>query len=67
MHQVPEHKVTITITGNMIAYASYTQNTYTLSVTTTGSGYVTVNPSQILYHYGDTVMLTATRIVRLGL
>jgi uncharacterized repeat protein (TIGR02543 family) len=51
---------TVTITGNMITIASYTQNTYTLSVTSTGSGSYTINPDRATYHYGDTVVLTAT-------
>ena len=50
---------TITITGNMVVTASYTQNTYALSVTSTGSGSVTINPNKETYHYGDTVILTA--------
>jgi hypothetical protein len=51
---------TVTVTGNMLVIARFTQNTYTLSVTTAGSGSAAINPNQASYHYGDTVVLTAT-------
>jgi uncharacterized repeat protein (TIGR02543 family) len=39
--------------------ASFTQNSYTLSVATIGSGSVSKNPNQASYLYGDSVQLTA--------
>ena len=39
---------------------NYTQNEYTLTVNTVGSGTVARNPNQATYHYGDVVTLTAT-------
>ncbi|MCX6648714.1 MAG: InlB B-repeat-containing protein [Candidatus Bathyarchaeota archaeon] len=51
---------TVTVTGNMAVSASFTQTTYTLSVTIspTGSGTVAKSPNQVTYHYGDVVTLT---------
>jgi lysophospholipase L1-like esterase len=49
----------VTVTGNMAVTANYTQNEYSLSVTTVGSGSVSKSPDQVSYHYGDTVVLTA--------
>ena len=49
----------ITITGNMSVMASFTQNQYTLTVSTVGNGSVTRNPNQATYVYGDVVQLTA--------
>ena len=40
--------------------ATFTQNEYTLTVSTVGSGSVAKNPDQSTYHYGDVVTLTAT-------
>lgn len=51
---------TLTITSNMAVTATFTQNTYTVSVTVLPSpaaGTVTPNPAGP-YHYGDTVVLT---------
>jgi hypothetical protein len=39
--------------------AIFTQNEYTLTVTTVGSGTVAKVPDQATYHYGDVVQLTA--------
>ena len=49
----------VTITGNTTCTATFTQNEYTLTVNTVGSGNVTRNPDQTTYHYGDVVNLTA--------
>ncbi len=52
---------TVTIMGNMAVTGSFTQNYYTLSLTSagSGSGSVTINPSSGSYVYGTTVTLTA--------
>ncbi len=51
--------VSITIDGNKSVTARFTQNEYTLTVTTVGNGSVSRNnPGP--YHYGDVVQLTAT-------
>ena len=50
---------TITITGNMIVTATFTRNTYALSVLTVGSGSVILNNSGPSYYYGDAVDFTA--------
>ncbi|MBE3136418.1 MAG: right-handed parallel beta-helix repeat-containing protein, partial [Thermoplasmata archaeon] len=50
----------ITIDGNKAVTATFTQNEYTLTITTVGSGFVTKQPDQATYHYGDIVQLTAT-------
>ncbi len=55
--------VTVNVTGVMSVSATFTQNTYTLSLTTVGSGSVSKNPDQPSYHYGDTVSLSATNSV----
>ena len=49
---------TLLINGNKAVSATFTQNVYTLTVTTTGSGSVNRN-STGPYHYGDVVELTA--------
>jgi hypothetical protein len=49
---------TILIDGNKAVTATFTQNTYTLAITTVGSGSVNLNNSGP-YHYGDVVELTA--------
>jgi hypothetical protein len=49
----------VTIQGNTSVTADYTQNEYTLTVTS-AHGTVTKNPEQATYHYGDVVELTAT-------
>jgi hypothetical protein len=48
----------LTITGNMSVTATFTQNTYTLTVSVVGSGVVNLNNTGP-YHYGDVVRLTA--------
>lgn len=48
----------VTITGDTIVTANYTQNEYDLAITTE-HGVVTKNPDQATYHYGDVVELTA--------
>jgi uncharacterized repeat protein (TIGR02543 family) len=49
---------TITMTGNKAVTATFTQDVYTLTVTTVGSGTVNLNNSGP-YYYGDIVELTA--------
>jgi uncharacterized protein YhfF len=51
--------ITITMEGNKDITATFTQNAYTLTVTTDGNGTVTKNPNQATYHYADNVILTA--------
>jgi hypothetical protein len=55
-----ENPASLTITGNMNVGALFTQNDYTLTISTTGSGSVVKSPDQSIYHYGDVVQLTAT-------
>jgi len=50
--------VTVTMNGNRSVTANYTQNQYTLSVTT-AHGTVTKNPDKATYTHGETVELTA--------
>jgi ribosomal protein S28E/S33 len=47
----------VTITGNKIVNATFTQDTYTLTVSTVGNGSVTRNNTGP-YYYGDVVQLT---------
>jgi hypothetical protein len=54
----PANPTTIIMNGNKTVTATFTQNTYTLSVTISGSGTVILNNTGP-YHYGDTVQLTA--------
>jgi hypothetical protein len=49
---------TILINGNKAVTATFTQNTYTLTVSVVGSGVVNLNNTGP-YHYGDVVRLTA--------
>jgi hypothetical protein len=49
---------TIVIDGNKTVTAAFTQNVYTLTVSTVGNGVVNLNNSGP-YHYGDVVQLTA--------
>ena len=49
----------VTISGNMIVNATFTQDAYSLSVVKVGSGSVSLS-SNGPYHYGDAVQLTAT-------
>ena len=46
--------------GDRAVTATFTQDEYTLSVSTVGSGSVDRDPDQATYHYGDSVELTAT-------
>jgi uncharacterized repeat protein (TIGR02543 family) len=49
----------VNMTANKAVTATFTQNVYTLTVTPVGSGTVTLNNTGP-YHYGDTVVLTAS-------
>ncbi|MEN6410407.1 MAG: cell wall-binding protein, partial [Anaerolineaceae bacterium] len=51
--------VSVTINGNTAITANYTQNEYTLTITS-AHGTVTQSPNQAAYHYGDIVQLTVT-------
>jgi uncharacterized repeat protein (TIGR02543 family) len=51
--------VDVTIHGNTSVTANYTQDEYTLTVTS-AHGTVAKSPDQATYHYGDVVQLTAT-------
>ncbi len=50
---------TVNMTGNKAVTATFTQNVYTLTINTVGSGSVSKNNTGVL-HYGDVVQLTAT-------
>ncbi len=50
----------VTIDGNKSVTATFTQNSYTLTVVKVGNGTVVKDPEQASYHYGDVVTLTAT-------
>jgi hypothetical protein len=50
----------LTIQGNTVVTATFTQNNYTLIANNIGSGSVISQPAQSTYHYGDVVTLTAT-------
>jgi uncharacterized repeat protein (TIGR02543 family) len=50
---------TVTMNGNKVVTATFSQNDYTLTVYTQGNGSVAKNPDQTFYHYGDVVTLTA--------
>ncbi|GAF90423.1 unnamed protein product, partial [marine sediment metagenome] len=50
---------TITMDGNKSVTATFTEDQYTLTITTAGSGSVTKVPDQAMYTYGQTVDLTA--------
>ncbi len=56
-----ENPATIAMNGDKSVTAVFTQNEYTLTVNTagTGSGSVAKSPDQAKYHYGDEVQLTA--------
>ena len=51
--------VTVTMDGNKSVTATFTQDEYTLTINTVGSGSVVSDPVQSTYHYGDVVTLTA--------
>ena len=46
--------------GNRTVTATFTQDEYTLTLTTVGNGTVGLTPDQATYHYGETVELSAT-------
>jgi hypothetical protein len=48
------------VTGPVTVNALYSQDAYTLTINTVGSGAVTKAPDQVTYHYGDIVTLSAT-------
>ena len=48
----------VTITGDMIITANFSQNEYALTIATIGSGTVTKDPDQGTYPYGTEVTLT---------
>lgn len=50
---------TITMDGDKVVTATFTQDGYTLTVDVVGNGFATVDPDQASYHYGDVVTLTA--------
>ncbi len=50
----------LTMDGNKVVTATFTQDEYTLDVNVVGSGAVAKAPDQATYHYGDVVTLTAT-------
>ena len=50
---------TITMEANKAITATFTQIPYALTVSTIGSGSVSKDPDQAIYHYGDVVTLTA--------
>lgn len=51
---------TLTITGNMTVNATFTQDQYTLTTNTVGSGSVGKSPNQATYTWGTNVTLTAS-------
>ncbi|MBI5030639.1 MAG: InlB B-repeat-containing protein, partial [Chloroflexi bacterium] len=51
--------ITVTMNANKNVTANYTQNQYTLTINTVGSGVVTKSPDQATYTYGQVVTLTA--------
>jgi uncharacterized repeat protein (TIGR02543 family) len=51
--------VSITINGDTSVTANYTQDEYTLTITS-DHGTVAKSPDQVTYHFGDVVQLTAT-------
>ena len=50
--------LTVVMTRNRSITATFTINTYTLSVSTVGTGSVTKNPNQATYNHGTSVLLT---------
>ena len=52
--------ITLTMDANKIVTATFTQNQYSLTTHTVGSGSVGKQPDQATYGYGDVVTLTAT-------
>ncbi len=51
--------VTISLDSSKVVTASFIQNQYTITVTTSGQGSVSMSPSQTTYTYGSSVQLTA--------
>ncbi len=51
--------IDLLITGDLYVIAAFTQNAYSLTISTVGSGSITLNPSQSSYQYGAVVQLTA--------
>lgn len=51
---------TLTITGDNVVTATFTQDTYDLTINKVGSGTVDKEPNKPSYPYGDVVTLTAT-------
>jgi len=49
---------TVTITDDLAATATFTQEEYTITVTTQGPGAVTLTPNKPFYRYGEVVTLT---------
>jgi hypothetical protein len=58
-HSGTENPTTITIYGPMTITATFSEDQYTLIVTTEGNGHVDKNPDQSSYTYGTPVQLTA--------
>ena len=50
---------TVTMNSDLSITASFTQDEYTLTTITAGSGSIIIDPVQDTYHYGDSVELTA--------
>ena len=55
-----ENPDTLIVSGNASITATFTQDLYTITTSTVGSGTVGLNPSQPTYVFGDTVFVTAT-------
>jgi uncharacterized repeat protein (TIGR01451 family)/uncharacterized repeat protein (TIGR02543 family) len=51
---------TVTITGDMAITGTFTQEAYTLAITTVGGGTVVTEPAKVSYSYGEVVTLTGT-------
>ena len=56
---VPANPADLSISGDLSVTATFTQNVYYLTISTVGNGVVVSNPSQVSYHSGDVVQLTA--------
>ncbi len=55
-----DDELVVTIAGDSVITATFTQDAYSLQVHISGDGTVTAAPQQSAYHYGDVVTLTAT-------
>jgi len=51
---------TVTLAGDQVITATFTQNSYTVITATVGSGSLQLTPPQASYHYGDVITVTAT-------